>query len=46
MNEWHWKQTHWNEYVLTGPAGEVLKFESYTDLFIHCVKHDIDATQV
>ena len=46
MNGWHWKQTRWNEYTLTGPAGEVEKFNNYTDLCMYCIKHSIDATQV
>ena len=42
---WHWKQTRWNEYTLTGPAGEVERFPSYAALFAYCAKRNIDATQ-
>ena len=45
MNGWYWKHTHWNEYTLTGPNGEVKKFRTYADLCIYCVKHNIDATK-
>ena len=43
---WHWKQTRWNEYTLTGPNGEVKKFKSYADLYRHCAERKIDAQQV
>ena len=46
MTGWYWKQTRWNEFKLTGPAGEVEYFTSYHTLFNYCAKRGIEATQV
>lgn len=43
---WHWKQTHWDNFRLTGPAGEVHDFRTYADLCWWCGTHGINATQV
>ncbi len=42
---WFWKQTHWDNYVLTGPAGEVLNFRNYLLLCWFCGSKGINAQQ-
>lgn len=43
---WHWKQTHWDNYRLTGPAGEVFDFHDYLSLCWWCGTRNINANQV
>ena len=43
---WYWKQTHWDNYRLTGPDGQPHDFRSYADLCWWCGTRGINATQV
>lgn len=42
---WHWKQTNWNNYALSGPDGQTLNFSSYQALCDWCDTKCIDAKQ-
>ena len=42
---WHWKRTHWDNYTLTGPKGEVFNFRDYGKLCWFCGPKGINATQ-
>lgn len=45
MKKGYWKQIRWNIFSLTF-GNELLRFDSYENLYQYCVFYKIDATQV